>query len=700
MIGLRDRVGLAALSFSLVLLPAAAPQSTPQSSDGLYFSNFETPEGKVTVILPADLRAGDTLSGTVWADEVRPSSGAPGGGARLSGYVLEVDDQKVDPSAATFTHTVPQGASKPVTVRLLSPQGRALGEAFLPLVRPVPEPPSVDRFTAPSLVQAGQPIQIKGPFSGDLAASRLSVGGTAARPLAQSPRNGWWQVPPEVTGPADVELVQDGTTHEGETRSVGVQPSADRLNLQRGETSRMRIHVSGLEGLEQPIPLALSNETPSVVSLEGGDSQTVTIPPSEVSPDGTWQGTRTVTGRVRGSYNLRVRVVPDSLWPWLTLPRLEPPPVPIQQPAQCACESVDFAAKNQRRAGTRPVRGGEHELKVDVSIDSFITCTPGRGNNCKATVTPRVEGNRTWRYFDANGDAKSAEEQPQSVQIDAKEQELRGSCKLRESNRKASRDIPVSFQVNLKPSIPIASPAFLGELKVTLAADCGDPQHLTLQVDTAKSDTGIQELLSDLDGDGVPGFRDRDDSAPPATTEESGECKCKEATLDLKADEGTVTVTNVGSYTVLELTLPWSSTIECDGSRRGECHAVFKPQGSFFAVGQNGQRVNGQALLLGVRGEPAGRLVPVAPAKEGAADVVLTGSCSGSQPKKPEGTLVYRAFFLSRRDPAGVETQLGALSGAQGGLDLDLTCAGCSEARVEKFTVAFDPQGRVTVRRR
>jgi hypothetical protein len=309
------------------LLSVAEPQSTPLSSDGLYFSNFETPEGRVTVILPADLQAGDTLSGTVWSGEARA------GGADLSGYVLEVDDRRIDASAPAFTHTVPEGSSKPVRVRLLSPQGRSVGEAVLPLVQPVPEPPSVGDFTAPSLVQAGQPIQIKGPFSGDVDASRLSVGGTAARPLAQSPRNGWWQVPPEVTGRAEVELVQDGGMRGGQVRSVGAQLSADRLDLQRGETTTMRVDVAGLEGLERPVPLTVTNESPSTVELEGGDAQTVEIPPSEVSPEGRWQTSRTVTGRTRGSFNLRVRATPGTGWPWVVLD-LEPPPIPIQAPPE------------------------------------------------------------------------------------------------------------------------------------------------------------------------------------------------------------------------------------------------------------------------------------------------------------------------------------------------------------------------------
>jgi hypothetical protein len=59
-----------ALLFPVVVagVAAAQPQGSSETAWGLSTTTFETPGGPVTVHLPADLAAGDTLSGTVFAE--------------------------------------------------------------------------------------------------------------------------------------------------------------------------------------------------------------------------------------------------------------------------------------------------------------------------------------------------------------------------------------------------------------------------------------------------------------------------------------------------------------------------------------------------------------------------------------------------------------------------------------------------------
>jgi len=56
--------------------------------------------------------------------------------------------------------------------------------------------------------------------------------------------------------------------------------SAGKLNLSRAETTTLNIEVSGLEGLEEEVPLKIVNKSPSNISLEGGNNQEIHIQPN------------------------------------------------------------------------------------------------------------------------------------------------------------------------------------------------------------------------------------------------------------------------------------------------------------------------------------------------------------------------------------------------------------------------------------
>ena len=71
----------------------------------------------------------------------------------------------------------------------------------------------------------------------------------------------------------------------------------------------MTVAVSGLQGLDRPLEIRIENRSPGVVGLEGGDSQTITIQPREVTGAGTFTLERRLTGRSAGAFDISARLV-------------------------------------------------------------------------------------------------------------------------------------------------------------------------------------------------------------------------------------------------------------------------------------------------------------------------------------------------------------------------------------------------------
>src|SRR5882672_9444442 len=81
-----------------------------ETSWGMHTASFATARGRVTVNLPDDIAAGDTISGTVIAE---PSGNNQRDRRRntdeLNGYVVELDNQKAPVKAGAAKWIVPAG---------------------------------------------------------------------------------------------------------------------------------------------------------------------------------------------------------------------------------------------------------------------------------------------------------------------------------------------------------------------------------------------------------------------------------------------------------------------------------------------------------------------------------------------------------------------------------------------------------------
>lgn len=303
--------------------PAIAQGKVPVSTAterGLHTATFELPQGSVTVNMPDDMAAGDVISGTVIAE---PSGKNETERARnqdeLSGYVVDIEKQRTPVARNVFRWIVPPMLGGALThVILKNPIGKEIERSAIPVQ---PKPPGMSGesvrsrglsgpqdFRLPRIGQTGRPVQIPGLFDGDFGTTQVRFGGQEARVLAESPRKVVAQSPRNIVGPTEIEFRERGVTARGSFRNVAVRLSVPKTTLNKGEQTTLAGRVDGLQDLEKAIALRLENRTPGVVSMTGGDVQTISIHPENVELGGTFSFNAVLRGSRLGGFIISAEV--------------------------------------------------------------------------------------------------------------------------------------------------------------------------------------------------------------------------------------------------------------------------------------------------------------------------------------------------------------------------------------------------------
>src|SRR5215831_893312 len=157
-----------------------------EAANGLLIVRFDTPHGKLTLNLPDDMAAGDTVSGTVNLEPAgRSVSETAANQKELNGYVIDVGGQKSKATARMISFMLPETITPEVKVVNLIHGSESVARAEMQ-ISPTPAPP-MKQFTLPTGGQRGRNIQIKCPCNGRFAPDdSVRIGGTTASPIAES----------------------------------------------------------------------------------------------------------------------------------------------------------------------------------------------------------------------------------------------------------------------------------------------------------------------------------------------------------------------------------------------------------------------------------------------------------------------------------------------------------------------------------
>ena len=280
---------------------------------GMHRAIYQVPQGTIFANFPSDLSVGDTISGTVIAQpKGKDKNELARNTAEISKYTIGIPGQKVDMSGRPFRWNVPSKLpSALAAILLMDGKNKTVAQCNLP-VNPVASAPGASGIDLP-LGSTGHMATALGHFGGDPPASVLA-GGKEALVLAESPRKLVFLLPSGVQGNTTLTVSKGAQSASGPFRVSGVQTRIAKAVLKPAETDEASILVYGLQGIAEPVSLSLINRDPTTVSIQGGPAQEITIPPSQLSPDGTFALSRTLTGIKLGHFDIDVAlVVPPNL---------------------------------------------------------------------------------------------------------------------------------------------------------------------------------------------------------------------------------------------------------------------------------------------------------------------------------------------------------------------------------------------------
>lgn len=282
--------------------------------EGLNTTVFDTPEGKISVNLPDDMAAGDTLSGTVLTEAIGATAEEKEENSnQLNGYVVEVKkaqevlDEKPQTAVALpeepqkereeekpkqkktpritpskgykpFAMVLPQ-MGEPIEICLSKPDGPPICKKEYKVPKSPPLIVTTETVTWPQVGMGGKPIPIKTRCDGKFSNSKVNVGNRTCRLLAESPRQIVARSPVSVVGPTTITINEGSRRAKGHFTNLQVKLTAPKVVLKQGESTTMTVIVTGLEGVTSPVRLKLENKTPDNVSLSGGNSQEIIIQP-------------------------------------------------------------------------------------------------------------------------------------------------------------------------------------------------------------------------------------------------------------------------------------------------------------------------------------------------------------------------------------------------------------------------------------
>ncbi len=285
---------------ALVLL-AQRPVFTQAVVSGIVVTEFDTPEGRIQVYLPQDMAAGDTISGTVFAEPKGTGAEREANDKVLQGVVVSIDAQYGERNGQRIVF---RGLDKGHKLsRSLKTKTYSDGPTYEATIKVEEERSDKTlQFVIPEVAPAGRPMSIAGPFDGDIGTTTVSVGGKPATVFVETPRRCVLQADTSFTGKKSVSVSDGGVVGEGSVFLPRINLTATKTALARGEKSTLTVTVQGLDDAPAslfPIPVELKNMSPSIIDMPA--QMNFGVEYADVR-DGAWTRTVVVTASNPGSF--------------------------------------------------------------------------------------------------------------------------------------------------------------------------------------------------------------------------------------------------------------------------------------------------------------------------------------------------------------------------------------------------------------
>ncbi|MBZ0188523.1 MAG: hypothetical protein K8F91_19905 [Candidatus Obscuribacterales bacterium] len=286
---------------------AAGKKVFKTTDETLTTVTFDTYGGLVRCNLPADMRAGDTISGTIQLEpDGSNASYKEKNLKKLNDYIVFVGEYEAYVRLGEFRFRIPDNKTSLEVSLVVRKNSRFAAETVSVALASQDKPKS--GYAMSNFVEANKPVKITGDFPGDFRVAAVDVNGQTVPQLAQSPRSLVFLPPDNMSGSLKVSLNEGSSKFSGELTALSISISMVTNKIERGKSHSILVRVVGLKDDAPSVMVKVENLTPQIVNLEGGDVQSV----GAKSDTGTWELKREVLGARWGTFRIVASLVPSS----------------------------------------------------------------------------------------------------------------------------------------------------------------------------------------------------------------------------------------------------------------------------------------------------------------------------------------------------------------------------------------------------
>jgi hypothetical protein len=364
-----------------LLVPASITWAqTISTHKGLTTAVFSTSQGKITVYLPDDIRAGDTITGTMMAEPTgKNAKQLEKSLAEIKNMQLRLDGKPVLFSAlgiepgklSAFEWRVQEEIKPNCPVELMTSSGTKPLQVTYEFKKPEVEKPSQPSGCfIPSHILTGNPIGIRGNFDGEASNTQCLLNNQPLQILAESPRQCIVMYPQDARGAGTFSVKEDELEKCSRTVSgVDMQITAGNLNLKRGQSTYIDIKITGLQNLPDKAVLTVANLTPGIVTITNGNLQVVPIWPMSDTSAGVFTLHCPAVSINTGTFSVNVNL--DLPQTTTTTSETEIPPGYIRKSCDCSVSVSVSKTGNSFKAEAKPECKGQY----GIGINTFPGCS-------------------------------------------------------------------------------------------------------------------------------------------------------------------------------------------------------------------------------------------------------------------------------------------------------------------------------------
>lgn len=262
--------------------------------------------GKINITTPLDILKNERFTaGVKISPEGKKEKDIEKNRSILSNSTIYLGDNSIPAAKGSGLITLTEKDIDNLPVRIIDNAGKTIYQATIPGLFTDPLP-SFTSFKIPTHGLTASPVRILGPFDGNAANTKCTIGGKPAEIIAESPRQCIVQFPADVKGPTTITIDENGVSVTEKIGGVDFTVTAGRMNLKRGESTYIDILITGLENLSDNATLSVTNITTDVVMMIGGNAQVFTIPPSGISGTGTFDRRYTIQSLQTGNFSINI----------------------------------------------------------------------------------------------------------------------------------------------------------------------------------------------------------------------------------------------------------------------------------------------------------------------------------------------------------------------------------------------------------